>query len=370
MAGANPAVSERSRPAPLPRYSEAVPASDPDVLVIGAGVTGLTTAICLAEAGASVRLVAAQPPRETTSVAAGALWGPHLVGLDDRIGRWSEVTLARLTELAGPDGGAPAGVVHLTGGIAATAIAGDEPPGYAAGTLTPCGPDEIPPGYVSAWRLSAPLVAMPEYLDYLAARLTAAGGQAAFGPQLASLGAARDLAPGARVIVNCAGYGARGLVPDSSVSAVRGQAVVVRNPGLTEFFVGSDAASWPLVYLFPHGDVVLLGGTEEPGNTSREPDPATAAQIIAACTAVAPQLRGAQVLGHRAGLRPVRPSVRLEAEARDGVTVVHSYGHGGAGVTLSWGCAQDACALALAALGAAAPASPDGPASDRVTGLR
>ena len=55
------------------------------------------------------------------------------------------------------------------------------------------------------------------------------------------------------------------------------------------------------------------------------------------------------------GLRPVRPSVRLETandtETGDSVTVVHSYGHGGSGVTLSWGCAEDAAQLVLDVLG-------------------
>jgi D-amino-acid oxidase len=72
---------------------------------------------------------------------------------------------------------------------------------------------------------------------------------------------------------------------------------------------------------------------------------------MTACAAVEPALRGAREIEHRVGLRPVRPQVRLEAEPVNGVTVVHNYGHGGAGVTLSWGCAQDAAALALAALG-------------------
>jgi D-amino-acid oxidase len=126
--------------------------------------------------------------------------------------------------------------------------------------------------------------------------------------------------------------------------------VVVSNPGITEFFVGTGPADDDLTYLFPHGDTVVLGGTEDAGNWSREPDPATAARIVAACWAVRPELRNATVLGHRVGLRPVRSRVRVEAEQADGFTIVHNYGHGGAGVTLSWGCAEDAADLVLGAL--------------------
>ena len=54
-----------------------------------------------------------------------------------------------------------------------------------------------------------------------------------------------------------------------------------------------------------------------------------------------PELRGAKVVRHKVGLRPVRPAVRLE---RDGA-VIHCYGHGGAGVTLSWGVADEVVAL-------------------------
>lgn len=328
--------------------------ADADVLVVGAGVIGLTTAICLAEAGLTVLVVSAEQPGQTTSAAAGALWGPHLVGQDERIGRWASVTLDRLEELRAPRIGASAlaGVVRRVEGMAASATPDAEPPEYtAADGLTACRPDEVPAGYATAWRLSALLIAMPGYLDYLAGRLTRAGGTIAVGPRLRTLADARDSAPGARVIVNCAGYGARDLVPDPDVTAVRGQAVVVRNPGITEFFVGSGAEHWPLTYLFPHDDVVLLGGTEEEGSTSREPDDGTAEHIVAACAVIQPELRDAAVLEHRVGLRPVRrPAVRLEAETNDDITVVHSYGHGGAGVTLSWGCAEDAAQLVLDAL--------------------
>jgi D-amino-acid oxidase len=328
--------------------------TDTDVLVIGAGVIGLSTAICLAEAGVSVTVAAAEPPRHSTSAAAGALWGPHLVGLDDRITRWAGVTLARLAELCAPEIGANAldGIVRNTAGISASAEAGAEPPEFAAAsTLTPCEPAEIPAGYQTGWRLTAPLISMPEYLDYLVQRLGRAGGRSTFPEKFSTLDDAQAFAPAVRVIVNCTGCGARDLVGDAAVVPVRGQVVAVANPGLTEFFVGVGAAHWDLTYLFPHGDVVVLGGTEQAGQWSREPDPATAAQIISACAAVHPELRDAPVLAHRAGLRPTRPLVRLETEQAGRVTVVHNYGHGGSGVTLSWGCAEDAAQLALAALG-------------------
>lgn len=46
-------------------------------------------------------------------------------------------------------------------------------------------------------------------------------------------------------------------------------------------------------------------------------------------------------------LRPFRPAgPRLEAERFGDKTVVHNYGHGGSGWSLSWGCADEAAALA------------------------
>jgi len=331
--------------------------TDSDVLVVGAGVIGLTTAICLAEAGVSTAIAAAELPRQSTSATAGAIWGPHLVGMDDRVPRWADVTLTRFAELTAPGLGANVldGVVRLGSGMAASREDALGPPEFAAGTtLAACQPAEIPAGYRSAWRLTAPVVAMPEYLDYLAQRYERAGGTTPFRVTFGHLSEARLLAPSARVIVNCTGTGARDLVPDPDVTPVRGQVVVTSNPGISEFFVGTAADPSDLTYLFPHGDIVVLGGTEQPGNWSREPDPGTAAQIIAACTVIRPELRAATVLEHRVGLRPARPSVRLAAEPGDGVTILHNYGHGGAGVTLSWGCAEDAAALVLEALGALA----------------
>ena len=327
--------------------------TDQEVLVIGAGVIGLTTAICLAEAGLGVAIMAAELPQQTTSVAAGAVWGPHLVGKDDRIKRWADVTLERLAELSAADAGASMlrGIVRRSSGIAAARAKDAPPPEFAADSsgLTPCRADEIPPGYGSAWRLTAAIVAMPGYLDYLLDRYLRAGGTTPFRAKIGRLKEPSQWAGSARVIVNCTGCGARELVPDPAVTPVRGQAVVVSNPGVTEFFVGVGGEG-DLTYVFPHDDTVVLGGTEEAGDWRREPDPATADRILAACRVIRPELRDAVVLDHRVGLRPARSRVRLESEQVDDRTIVHNYGHGGSGVTLSWGCAEDAAAIALAAL--------------------
>jgi D-amino-acid oxidase len=330
--------------------------SAPDILVIGAGVSGLTTAICLAEAGARVTIRAARPPAQTTSAVAGAIWGPHMVGQDDRVARWGASTLARLLGLAAE----PAAGVRTVSGLQASRGPAS-PPDWAValdGFRLATG-GELPPGFAAGWRFTAPVAAMPVYLGYLLARFRDAGGELAAGNHAFGSLDEAIASTSAGVIVNCAGIGARVLVPDLEMMPVRGQVVVAANPGITEFFIGLGDESASLIYLFPHGDTVVVGGTEDRGNWSLEPDLAVAERILRDAAAIEPGLRGAQVVAHRVGLRPVRPAVRLDAEDRaGGRRIVHNYGHGGAGVSLSWGCAADAAGLAMAALGGGRP--PDG----------
>jgi D-amino-acid oxidase len=72
------------------------------------------------------------------------------------------------------------------------------------------------------------------------------------------------------------------------------------------------------------------------GTTGTEPDPAVEAAVPARACALVPELRGTPVLSRAVGLRPGRPTVRLERLDVDGRPVVACYGHGGAGATLSW----------------------------------
>ncbi len=294
-------------------------------VVVGAGVIGLTSAIRLLEAGVPTEVWTADEPQTMTSYAAGASWGPHLVTIDDAVTAWGIASLAVHRELVTDPGSG----VRIGEGIEASSDLMDVPAwAEPLGEITMCGPDDLPPGFRSGWRHRTPLIDMPVHLGYLGQRYLDAGGPPIVHRRVAALS---DV--DAPIVVNCTGMGARELVPDVSMVPVRGQIVVVENPGITEFFV---AASGELTYFFPHGDTVVLGGQALAGSDDRPIDPELAAQIVQRCAAVEPRLRDARVIEHRVGFRPTRPVVRLE---RDG-NVIHNYGHGGAGVTLSWGCAD------------------------------
>jgi len=312
--------------------------TDLDALVIGAGVSGLTTAICLAEAGLRVKIWAAEPPEQTTSYAAGAMWGPYLVEPVDRVRIWSAQTLEVLKQLATD----PTTGVRLVSGVEASRKPVEPPEwGNQLDRFRMCEPSELPDGFATGWRYTAPLVDMPVYLGYLRQRLEAAGGEVAI-RRINSLDEAVDVAP---VIVNCSGMGARDLVPDPDLTPIRGQLVVVENPGITEFFSEDTGLSPDLLHFYPQGETLVLGGTAQPGEWNREPDPETAAAIVARCADVEPRLRNARVVEHRVGLRPTRPYIRVEEQKLSGVRTIYNYGHGGAGLTLSWGCSCEATSL-------------------------
>lgn len=315
-----------------------------EVVVVGCGVIGLTTAVRLREAGLDARIVAADPPERTTSAVAAAIWYPYRAYPERDVLRWGQGTFEVFERLASmPETG-----VKMREGVELRRHPAPEPWWSAAVPgVRRCGQDELPPGYRDGHAFVVPVVEMPVYLRYLRDRFAAAGGTV----ERRTVDAPEEFAGEARVVVNCAGLGARELVGDDAMTPIRGQVLRVRNPGLDRFFLDEDPEG--VTYVVPRSTDCILGGTAEEGVWSTEPDPEVAAAILRRCSALEPRLEGAEVLEHKVGLRPGRPEVRLEVEDGRGVPVVHNYGHGGSGVTLSWGCAGEAAGLVADALGRA-----------------
>ncbi|MFI9246639.1 FAD-dependent oxidoreductase [Streptomyces sp. NPDC053086] len=303
------------------------------MIVVGGGVAGLTTAVLLAESGRRVRVWTREPAERTTSAVAGGLWWPYRIEPEPLAGAWALASLGVYEALAARP--QETGVRLVEGVHHGTRL--EELGTWAA---------RVPGLRAVAEGLAArlPVIDMPVHLAWLRRRLVRAGGTV-------EVREVTDVAAvPAAVVVNCTGLGARSLVPDPAVRPVRGQLVVVENPGVTSWFVSADHSSAASTYVIPQPDRLLLGGTAEEDDWSLEPDPVTAAAIVARCAAVRPEIAGARVLAHRVGLRPAREAVRLERQPLpDGRALVHNYGHGGAGVTVAWGCAREAADLAFPA---------------------
>ncbi|MFC0530776.1 FAD-dependent oxidoreductase [Phytohabitans kaempferiae] len=296
-----------------------------DVVVVGAGVIGLTSALRLQEAGAQVALVAADPPAETVSAVAAAVWYPTRTDPDPRVLAWAGETYDELARQAAA--GVPGVAMRPTRMI----VRPSDDPWWS----------RVVPDYEDhgrEWRFSVPTVEMVPYLEWLLARL-ADGGTVLERRRLRGLAEAAELAP---VVVNATGLAAGELCADPAVFPARGRIVLVANRGI-ETSVRAEHHADGMVYVHPRSRDVVLGGTFEPGEWDTGPDPQAARAIVARCVDVVPELAGAPVLGERAGLRPVRRGGARVGEDPErlpgGARLIHNYGHGGAGVTLSWGCA-------------------------------
>lgn len=310
------------------------------ITVVGAGVIGLSCAVTLAEQGHQVDVLARELPAETTSALAGGLWLPHLAEPDDPVADRTRATLRKLLTLADD----PATGVRLLPGtlLHATPV---PPPFWAAPVqdlVTLQARSDPVPGYPFGYRVTLPVVDTYRYLAYLRTRLLRADGTLTRMP-LSAL-------PPRGLVVNCTGLSARALVPDPDVHPVRGQVVVVSDPGLAEWCVDTEAADTgspgQLMSVLPRGRDVVIGGTADEGSWDTTPDPDTGRRLLERARAAVPLLTKATVIAHRVWLRPARPTVRLEVEHRPGDedpghAVVHCYGHGGCGLTMSWGCADD-----------------------------
>jgi len=316
------------------------------VCVVGAGVIGLTCAIRLAESGHSVHITMAQPAADSVSAVAAAMWFPYRAFPQDRVLAWSMTSLTTFEALADD----PATGVAMRYGSQLHRSA--NPDLWWAEHLTGLGRfsrDDLPagiagdPAIIGGVRARLPIIVMSRYLGWLERRCAELG-VTTHQVRLDSVGAAD---PSADALVLAVGMGADALLGRGEVTPIRGQVVRLANPGLTDWLLDEDDPD-QFCYIIPRFDDVVCGGTAEVGRDWLEPDPATEAVLLARARALLPILGDAPIVSRAVGLRPGRTEVRLErCDDLDpaGRAVVACYGHGGAGVTMSWGCADEVASL-------------------------
>jgi len=309
------------------------------VAVIGAGVSGLTCGVLFAEHGYRTAIFAKETGQQTTSGAAAALWFPYDVEPAQRVIPWAIDGYKTLVDLS-RDSRTGVSIIELRQFSRAGEL---QIPDWAYSLgAHPIIPSEVEESreFTSGYAITVPLMDTTIYLDYLAARFLKAGG-ALNASVLSNL---EEVEQQFDLVINCAGIGARDLVQDADLEAHRGQvAIVPRIEALSCAIVRDDA---PLMYAIPRRNDCVFGGTNDL-SSDLAADPATTDRIVAECSR-ALNIDKPNVLAERVGLRPFRKSgVRLERDRlSDGRAVIHNYGHGGSGFTLSWGCAREVVDLA------------------------
>jgi D-amino-acid oxidase len=276
-----------------------------------------------------VRVHTADPVAATTSAVAAALWFPYRAAPAGDVLRWAATSLDVLRYLAeNPD----TGVRMVLGTVVHRTPEPDLWWARAVPDARPATAAELPPGVRGGTRCTLPVVHMGRYLPWLLAACDDAGVEVV-GGRVTSLADVRG-----DVVVLAAGLTSGPLVGDDTGYAVQGQVVRLADPGLDGWLLDEENPAG-LTYVIPRGTDVVCGGTAVEGATGTEPDPEVELAVLRRVRELVPELADAPVLSRAVGLRPGRPTVRLERLVHGGREVVACYGHGGAGVTLSWGCA-------------------------------
>lgn len=302
------------------------------VVVVGSGVVGLTCAYRLLEAGYGVTVLARTLPPDTTSDVAAAYWSPPAVDSSERVRQWAFDSLktfeALITEPACGIQTLDFYKLHST----PTAL-----PAVPSHKQISDLPAEQFPGNWYGYHTQIPRIDVPIYMPWLLERVQAMGGLVL----QRIIQHFREINQEYSIIINCAGLGARLLTGDD-VFPIRGQVMsVCKPPAFPNLILNADEED-STTYVISRSQDCLLGGTYQYYNGEMAVDSAIADGIRMRCARFFPALADAELLQHRVGLRPGRSAVRLEHEQlATGQLLIHNYGHGSIGHTLSWGCAAE-----------------------------
>ncbi|QSZ34220.1 hypothetical protein DSL72_005810 [Monilinia vaccinii-corymbosi] len=340
----------------------------PSIVVVGAGVSGLTTALLLSQNPTfQVTIIAKHMPGdydiEYTSPWAGANYLPISSPSNCR---WEKRTWPELARLAKD---VPEAGIHFQNTVVLNRNKDAQgTTGQWFNELLSTDPwfkdvvpdfrvlpeNEIPSGADSATAFTSVCINTMVYLSYLVGQCLKNGVilQRSIINHISEAADLHHSGKKADVIVNCTGLLASKLggVMDKEVIPCRGQIVLVRNePGVMLTISGTDDGDDEVCYIMQRaaGGGTILGGTYQKGNWESQPCPNQAMRIMKRAVDLCPALtngRGIEALSvirHGVGLRPLRlSSVRIEKEKINSTWVVHNYGHGGWGYQGSYGCSE------------------------------
>lgn len=353
----------------------------PNIVVLGAGVSGLTTAYLLSKDPANkITVLAKHMPGdydiEYASPWAGANYMPVGKQGSDHA-RWERETWPYLKEITEKH---PEAGIHFLGTLIYNRKKDQESdtgkwfselvqpnPWYkdVVPDFKPIPSEKLAPGIDNAQEFTSVCINTAIYLPWLVGQCTKTGAvfKRAVIKHIADAANAHHTGQKADLIINCTGLSAKTLggVNDSKMHPARGQIVVVRNdPGPMASVSGTDDGEDEALYIMTRaaGGGTILGGSYQKHNWDALPDPNLANRIMKRAIAIAPSLvkpgqgiEGLDIIRHGVGLRPLREGgTRIEKDEINGVKVVHNYGHGGFGYQASFGCSVEAVALAKEAL--------------------
>lgn len=353
------------------------------VLVVGAGVSGLTCALSLARAGVEVEVVAEKFQSDLVSVVAGALWEwpPAVCGYHRdqtslaRSKAWAMESYEIFADLArDPQTGVymrranfyftkpqTARELHKMHELAPKVRGFVHDPGLAEANGV-----SRATGVVDAYAFIAPMIDTDVYMGWLRRQVEAAGvtiTQRRVDGRLADQEARLCAEFGAGAIVNCTGLGSAEM-HGAQMYPLRGALVRAINDGtrmpkVTEAHCVSHpegSTAQDMVFIVPRGEnMLLLGGLTEEDEWSLDiglHNYQPVRDMYRRCLEFMPILARAEIDPDepvRVGLRPLRNgNVCLERESA--TNIVHNYGHGGSGFSFSWGCAHEVTATVRQAL--------------------